>query len=600
MRPAPLAWVRLAIGDLNQFQFLPLTRRRPRAAKNRFDRILGRMSMLGARYRLVLASSALALALAIPFALMATGPDKLAAAPAVPAAGVAAGVASVEQARTPAAVVAERFENALFDSPPSDQAAAPEVIAPELGSAPDPLASLDPTDRAVAERIRDLLAKPDRFFASKKESAAAAAFYQNRNLAPLWLEKGAENARAASVVARMKAADADGLEPGDYQLPNFAGSGPEALAEAELKLTGTVLTFARHLQAGRFSYTRVSRNNIELPQALPEPADILARIADAADAGQALDAFSPQQEPYRKLKAKLAELRGKSGAAKGDVSRQVETVVANMERWRWYPRDLGADHVVANQPDFTLAVTHNGTQVWTTRIVIGKPTMPTPLLSETMKSITVNPTWHVPQSIIHNEYLPALAQDPTVLDRMGLHVSYSGGQVEITQPPGDGNALGRLRFNFPNRFSVYQHDTPDKHLFAESVRAYSHGCMRVQDPARYAEVLLNIARPQARWTAERIKSMFGSIEQDIALPPTQIWVHITYQTAFVDGAGKLQFRSDIYGLDSRTLAAIKSERGLIESAPDRKREQATASGSAPDRSPRHASTGGKFQSMSYE
>jgi murein L,D-transpeptidase YcbB/YkuD len=548
--------------------------------------------MLGARYQLVLASSGLALILALPFALLATGPDKLAAAPAVPAAGVA----SVTQALTPAAVVAERFADAVPNSAPSDQAA-----APELASAPDPLAALDPTDRAVAEKIRDLLAaKPDRFFANKKDSAAAAAFYQNRNLLPLWLEKGAENVRAAAVVARVKAADADGLEPGDYKLPNFAGLGPEGLAEAELRLTGAVLTFARHLQAGRFPYTRVSRNNIELPQALPEPADILGRIADAADAGQALDAFSPQQEPYRKLKAMLAQLRGRPGAAKGDASRQIETVVANMERWRWYPRDLGTDHVIVNQPDFTLVVMHNGAQVWTTRIVIGKPTMPTPLLSETMKSITVNPTWHVPASIVHNEYLPALAQDPTVLDRMGLRVSYSGGEVQITQPPGDGNALGRLRFNFPNRFSVYQHDTPDKHLFGESFRAYSHGCMRVQDPAKYAEVLLNIARPHERWAAERIKGMFGSAEQDIALPPTQIWVHLTYQTTFVDGAGKLQIRPDVYGLDSRTLAAIKGERGAIESAPGQRHEQDAATGPAFRRSAHPASAGTHVQSMSYE
>jgi murein L,D-transpeptidase YcbB/YkuD len=547
--------------------------------------------MLGARYQLVLASSGLALILALPFALVATGPDKLAAAPAAPAAGVA----SVAQALTPAAVVAERFADAVPSSAPSDQAA-----APELASAPDPLAALDSTDRAVAERIRDLLAKPDRFFANKKDSAAAAAFYQNRNLVPLWLEKGAENVRGAAVIARLKAADADGLELGDYKLPNFAGLGPEGLAEAELRLTGAVLTFARHLQAGRFPYTRVSRNNIELPQALPEPADILGRIADAADAGQALEAFSPQQEPYRKLKAMLAELRGRPGASKGDASRQIETVVANMERWRWYPRDLGTDHVIVNQPDFTLAVRHNGAQVWATRIVIGKPTMPTPLLSETIKSITVNPTWHVPASIVHNEYLPALAQDPTVLDRMGLRMSYSGSEVQITQPPGDGNALGRLRFNFPNRFSVYQHDTPDKHLFGESFRAYSHGCMRVQDPAKYAEVLLNIARPHERWTAERIKGMFGSAEQDIALPPIQIWVHITYQTAFVDGAGKLQIRPDVYGLDSRMLAAIKGERGAIESAPGQRREQDAATGPAFRRSAHPARDGVNVQSMSYE
>ena len=116
-----------------------------------------------------------------------------------------------------------------------------------------------------------------------------------------------------------------------------------------------------------------------------------------------------------------------------------------------------------------------------------------------MKYITVNPTWNVPPSIIQNEYLPALAQDPTVLARMGLKVEHNrDGSVHISQPPGDGNALGRVRFNFPNKFLVYQHDTPDKHLFAQTRRAYSHGCMRVQDPPKYAEVLLNIARPERR------------------------------------------------------------------------------------------------------
>src|SRR6202043_120080 len=282
---------------------------------------------------------------------------------------------------------------------------------------------------------------------------------------------------------------------------------------------------------------------------------------------------------YQKLKAALAELRSRPGAAKGEVARQIDMVLANMERWRWYPRDLGSAHVLVNQPDFTLKVMHDGVQVWTTRIVIGKPSMPTPLLSETMKHITINPTWHVPPSIVHNEYLPALAQDPTVLARMGLRVSYSGGEMQITQPPGPGNALGRIRFNFPNRFLVYQHDTPDKYMFGQDLRAESHGCMRVQDPAKYAEVLFNIARPHEHWTAEKVKSMFGRAEQDIQLQPAQIWVHLTYQSAFVDDAGKLQVRRDVYNLDSRTLAAIKSERAIIEPAPERKGEQEMASGS---------------------
>jgi murein L,D-transpeptidase YcbB/YkuD len=535
----------------------------------------------------LLANTALALILAAPLVSMAKGTNRLAAA-SMPA-------TAAEQTATqtaPAAAAPANEPQAVSDGTPPDPATATEQTA-----APDPLASLDPADRAIAEKIRDLLAtKSDRFFASKKERAAAEAFYQNRNLAPLWIEKGVENPRAESVIARLNKADTDGLEPRDYKSPNFAGLDPDALAEAELKLTHAVLTYARHMQAGRFPYSRVSRN-IELPQAAPEPAHILSSIADAADAGKALDAFSPQHEPYRKLKAKLAELRGKSGAAKSDVSRQIETVIANMERWRWYPRDLGRTYVLVNHPEFTLKVINGGALVWTTRIVIGHPSMPTPLLTETMKSITVNPTWRVPPSMVHRDYLPLLAQDPTVLDRMGMSVSYSGGGVQITQAPGDDNALGRVRFNFYNRFMVYQHDTPDKHMFAHEVRAYSHGCMRVQDPAKYAEVLLNIARPREHWTAAKITNMFGTAEQNIQLQPTQIRLHLTYQTAFVDNSGKLQLRRDVYNLDSRTLAAIKSDRGIIEPAPERKQEQEMASGSGAPRSAQPARTSARFPSM---
>ena len=265
-------------------------------------------------------------------------------------------------------------------------------------------------------------------------------------------------------------------------------------------------------------------------------------------------------------------LRALNGVVAPRRTEVIDLIIANMERWRWYPRDLGKAHVMVNQPDFTLKVMHNGAQVWTTRIVIGKPSLATPLLTETMKYITVNPTWNVPPSIVHNEYLPALAQDPTVLSRMGLRLVHNrDGSVHIYQPPGDGNALGRIRFNFPNRFLVYQHDTPDKHFFAHETRAYSHGCMRVQDPAKYAEVLFSIARPNENWTAEKIKRMFGGAEQDIQLPE-KIWVHLSYQSAFVDETGKLETRRDVYNLDSRTLAAIKGERGMIEPAEERRRE----------------------------
>ena len=579
---------------------------------------------------------------------LASQPESTAAKGALPAAQI-----STEKSSTPAAPAPQQPATGI-DAPATPPAT-------EQAALPDPLASLDPADRAVAEKIRDLLAvKPDRLFASANERTAVEVFYRRRNLAPLWLDKGVENTRAKAAIARLKQADADGLDVNDYRTPNFDGLSPDALAEADVKLTQTVLTFARHLQAGRFPYNRVSRNNIQLPQVPPEPAAVFAKMADAEDVGKALDEFSPPHPAYQKLRAKLAEMRSSTTRAEqiadgpplkhnakasmqdprvpalrarlgvsDDASdltydpklaaavrefqqanelpatgnldartvkalndpgsdRRVDLIIANMERWRWYPRDLGADHVTVNQPDFTLKVMHDGAQVWATKVVIGgpSPNNQTPLLSETMKSITVNPTWNVPPSILYGDYMPAMARDPTVLYRMGLDVAYgSDGSMHVSQPPGGNSVLGRLRFNFPNRFLVYQHDTNEKYMFANDVRAASHGCVRVQDPAKYAYVVLNIARPNEHWTVEKVARMFGGPEQDILLQPAQIWVHLTYQSAFVDDNGKLQTRRDIYGLDRRTLAAIKSERVMIEpepegSKPEQRPEQAVASTSS--------------------
>jgi L,D-transpeptidase YcbB len=628
--------------------------------------------MRGLRYDRILAGTALALVLAMAGGAQAAGRNvahKAAALdatmPAATAVSTPAQATPVQAAPVQAAAVSPAAAVDVTAPPANDGPAQTDTVTPPAASpapatvtetaAPDPFASLDPADRPIAEKIRDLLAaKTDKIFANKKEHAAVETFYQNRNLAPLWLDKGVESDHAKATIARIRAADTDGLDLNDYKIPDFAAaSGPDALAEAELKLTETVLTYARHVQAGRFNYSIISKN-IELPQQPPDTAEILTKLADANDAGKALDEFSPPQKAYQELKAKLAELRNKAGGGNGipsgpelkltkvamedarvpqlrerlgltgDASdqhydakladavkkfqranelkttgilddatirelngpprdKQIDTIIANMERWRWFPRDLGKTHVIVNLPDYSLRLVHNDALMWTTRIVVGKPAMPTPLLFETMKYITINPTWNVPQSIVQNEYLPALQQDPTVLERMGLHVvNNRDGSVHIYQPPGDGNALGRIRFNFPNRFDVYQHDTPDKYLFKEERRAFSHGCMRVQDPAKYASLLLSFERPNDGYTEEKIKRMFGSEEQDIQFPQP-VPVHLTYQTAFVDDDGQLQMRPDIYGLDSKVLASIRSERGMIEvAAKDRDRDPAP-SGSTPRR-----------------
>jgi L,D-transpeptidase YcbB len=560
------------------------------------------------------------------------------------------------EAAKPEAVKTEAVKTTT-DSKPADVATAPPSPAPATtpatGSAPpapEPAkaaSNVPAADQPVAEKLKDMFAgKSLRDFDRKGERVAVEKFYGSRDYAPVWTRSGALTDSARGAIARLKDAAAEGLNAADYPVPDFAAAAsPDALAEADLKLTSSVLDYARQAQSGRMHWSQVS-GDIQYPEHPTDPTEVLTNVTSAKDASIALDSYNPPQKLYKALKAKLAELRGE-----GDVSmirigdgpalkytpsrnkkqpaeamvdprvsqlrtklgitenpddnrydakvaeavqrfqesvdikatgvldertvnalnspkrdRQIDTVLVNMERWRWLPRDLGAPsigdaYVILNVPDFTLKVMQHGAQVWGTRVVAGKPGIhATPLLTETMKYITVNPTWNVPPSIVYNEYLPALQQDPTVLERMGLRLEHNrDGSVHISQPPGEANALGRVRFNFPNKFLVYQHDTPDKYLFAKDERAFSHGCMRVQYPDQYASVLLNITMPNDHYTPEKIRSMYGSSEIDLKFP-TPIPVNITYQTAFVDDAGKLQIRKDVYGRDATMIALLKNSR----------------------------------------
>ena len=512
-------------------------------------------------------------------------------------------------------------------------------------------------DSAVADQLRDMISgKLDRIVSRKVDREGVEQFYKARDYKPLWVSDGAADARAKAAIAYLGQVDTDGLNPADYPTPDFkAATTAGALAEDELQLTASVLTYARHAQIGQIHFSRVGAD-IDFKLVAPEPAEVLAKLAGAADVAAALDGYNPPQPEFKALKEKLAELRkgaqapkaeeekkpdlvrigegktlhvgmkdprvaqlrkrldvagdknnplyddavrdavktfqtqsdidvdgnlgpntlralnGEKKVAHGPAADPIDTVIVNMERWRWYPRDLGNPHVIVNIPDYTLTLYNDNKVYWHTKIVVGKPGKATPLISAEMKFITVNPTWNVPPSIIEKEYLPALQQDPDALDRIGLKLTQDAdGTVHISQPPGAGNALGRIRFNFPNKFLVYQHDTPDKYLFAKDKRAYSHGCMRVLNPFTYGEKLLSLVDPQGHYTEAKLQSMLGSNEININFPHN-IWVHLTYQTAFVDPDGKLQLREDIYGTDAKMLAILKSnaERKVADIAIERR------------------------------
>jgi murein L,D-transpeptidase YcbB/YkuD len=248
----------------------------------------------------------------------------------------------------------------------------------------------------------------------------------------------------------------------------------------------------------------------------------------------------------------------------------ISRLIYNMERLRWLPKSLGERHVFVNQAAYSLKVVDDGRVVWRTKVIVGKPNSQTVAFSDNMERIVFNPSWGVPPSIMKNEMIPKLRRDPGYLDRLGYRVlmpgsrkiirsrsinwgMYRNGKVPflVLQPPGDDNALGELKFLFPNSHDIYMHDTPTRDLFQKDVRAFSHGCVRVENPREFAELLLGVDASQI---AARIDS--GESEETPISRPTA--VHLTYFTVWPADDGRLLTYDDIYGRDERMARAFST------------------------------------------
>ena len=272
-----------------------------------------------------------------------------------------------------------------------------------------------------------------------------------------------------------------------------------------------------------------------------------------------------------------------TGAGKIDTA----TIIANMERWRWEARDLGTRHIRVNIPEFIFYVMDRGKVIHTERIVSGAKEHPTPIFTDEMETVIFNPYWNVPESILVKELLPAIRRDPGFLDRNKLEVVWQGRKpvvdtfwgggggidweyvdqrkVALRQTPGAGNALGVVKFAFPNKHSVYMHDTPTKHLFEKQVRAYSHGCMRVRNPLKFAEVLL----ADQGWNAGKINATLEVAHDQQVQLHRKVPIHIMYFTLWVGDDGRVQRYGDIYGHDLRVKVALRLEKAPKVSADDR-------------------------------
>jgi murein L,D-transpeptidase YcbB/YkuD len=289
---------------------------------------------------------------------------------------------------------------------------------------------------------------------------------------------------------------------------------------------------------------------------------VLAGIADAAEPDLYLQSLHPKHEPFQRLRQALLKARAESEA--GAKPRNVQKILINMERWRWMPEDLGALYVQINIPEFMVHIVKNGKTIHSEKAVVGKPVYATPIFSADLKSIVFNPEWTVPPTIIREDLLPRLrggggmfGGNTSILKQHELNVNYNGkrvdpgsinwstvnmGAISFTQAPGPKNVLGKVKFLYPNRHSVYMHDTIKRELLSLQVRAEGHHCPRVANPGKVAALILATAacrRPN--YAAGQGYNSGVSIETAC---------RTTYFTLSSDAEGKLQSFADIYGLDA--------------------------------------------------
>lgn len=257
------------------------------------------------------------------------------------------------------------------------------------------------------------------------------------------------------------------------------------------------------------------------------------------------------------------------------VAERIRQLQINMERWRWMPASLGDRYILVNVPEFHMRLIEGGRTALEMRVVVGKDQSRTPVFSDRMTYLELNPAWNVPASIVAEEILPAVQKNPSYLASHNMDVVRGWGDDEevvdasiihqigpgsseyrVRQRPGPDNPLGQVKFMFPNEHDIYLHDTPADHLFDRVERDFSHGCIRLERPLDLARYLL---KDDPKWTPEAVQSALASGEHASIPLPKPLAVHILYWTAWVDAGGTVQFRKDVYGHDAKLAEALAEE-----------------------------------------
>jgi len=418
------------------------------------------------------------------------------------------------------------------------------------------------------------------------------ALYERRGEERLWT-RDPVMAQAAAAVDVLQQAPEHGLSTADYldddlaraltpEVPPTAdapGHGIQELARLDVRVTSALLALGHDVALGRTKPEAVDPRW----KARRTPPDFVGTLSEAVrseELGTWLNAVRPVHPEYAALQKALSTLWAQQGKRAGDRARRL---AINLERWRWMPNDLGERHILVNVPAFHLIVREQRRPVLDMRVVVGKDGRETPIFSSRMATIVFSPYWNVPDSIAEGEIIPAAASDPDYLFRNEFEVFRPGKRgnavidgdsvnwsdpkgvkpLVFRQKPGPVNALGHVKFLFPNPYDVYLHDTPSAGLFASEGRAFSHGCVRVEHPVELAKYLL---RNRPEWTDEKIAAaMDRETEQPVPLTE-RLPVHIFYFTAWPRANGGVDTWPDVYGYDARQAAVAEARQAPSRNA----------------------------------
>jgi murein L,D-transpeptidase YcbB/YkuD len=407
-----------------------------------------------------------------------------------------------------------------------------------------------PTPPGTSSALKSAVAAKSAVYVDQGERGRRAwleaqRFYKQNGYQLAWSDGTRPRAVLDGLVAAVRAADQDGLEPGDYHVDELDAARRAALdadkaVALDLRATYAYLRYATDLSAGTIDPEDLNPQWHASPRSL-YPRDALLAGLEENNIGQSLLRLSPQSPQYLGLKHQLAIARRKQDAA------AIEQIVMNMERWRWLPDDLGSRYLIVNIPAFRLDAIESGKSVLDMKVVTGKKASPTPVLADRMTTVVFSPYWNIPQDIVQKEILPKVETDPGYLEKNHMEADANGNYRQL---PGKGNSLGQVKFIFPNHFNVYLHDTPTQSLFERIERDFSHGCVRVDEPLALAQYVL---RDQPEWTEDKIKAaMAAGTERSVALKQP-LPVYLVYFTAW-ENNGALETVPDVYGIDRRHLA----------------------------------------------